>query len=350
MPVRSPKSNCQGMKRFCTYTAKLLLNAVLIAFQALILQSCGSIFDDLEPCPGGVAMRFVYDYNTESANAFANQVDCLTLHIYDADGAFVKTVTPPRENLSDEDWRLQLDLPAGIYHAVAYGGITCDNACFAHVPEPSAGSHFTDISMQLIASKTGQRLHDHFHGAVDFSINADAETMTEVRMPMTKTTNHFRILLRQLDGQPLDGNDFDFYIIDDNKELDHANIPVRSGQDIIYTANLRGKAEEMAFGELSTSRLHLSNSPRFIIASKDLERNRDTRADVSIDEDRIIVDMPLLPYLVLSKSDAVSWSNQEYLDRCSQWNMTFFLDENREWLSTKIIINGWTVRINDLDN
>ena len=51
--------------------------AVLLAAPALAaLSSCGSVFDDLDPCPRGISLRFVYDYNMEKANAFPSQVDC----------------------------------------------------------------------------------------------------------------------------------------------------------------------------------------------------------------------------------------------------------------------------------
>lgn len=165
-------------------------------------------------------------------------------------------------------------------------------------------------------------------------------------MKMTKTTNHFRILLRQLNGEPIDGNDFEFYITDDNKELDYSNNPVKSGQNIIYPSWTRGQVEDVAFGEISTSRLHLSTSPRLTIVSKSNNsktRDRETKAE------NVIIDLPLNTYLLMSKSEASGWGNQEYLDRCSSWNMTFFLDANRRWHKTEIIINNWTIRINDIE-
>lgn len=298
--------------------------------------SCGSVYDDLSPCPNGVVMRFVYDYNLEEANAFPGQVDCLTLHIYDSEGRFLATRRLTGEPLYDENWRYVLDLEPGRYHAVAYGGIDCDKTSFAHIPEPSSGSRYQDISMQLIGSHIGTSLHDHFHGSLDFSVEGDSPEFKQVTMKMTKTTNRFRILLRQLNEQPLDGKDFDFCITDDNRELDHANNPVVSGKELVYPAWTSGMTEDTAFGEIATSRLHLSTNPRLKIYSKT--------------DNSLIIDIPLNTYLLMTKSEASGWGSQEYLDRCSQWNMTFFLDENRNWVSTRVIINGWTVRINDLES
>lgn len=329
---------------------------------AAAMSSCGSVFDDLDPCPAGVEMRFVYDYNLEGANAFPSQVDCLTLHIYDDRGILVSTITENSEAmLGDESWRLTLDLAPGSYHAVAYGGISCDKASFEHTSTPAASSsHYTDIAMSLKKDHVGTRLHDHFHGALDFSIDPAALTYTAVTMNMTKTTNHLRLLLQQLNGEPVDGNDFEFYITDDHTELDHNNTPV-TGHPIKYDAWTKGSISTqdidypeldsrsnvtvetgiggnitVGYGEISTSRLHLSTRPRLIVYSKQAARN--------------IIDIPLNTYLLMGKSDAYNYSNQEYLDRCSNWNLTFFLDSNNLWVDTKIIINGWVVRVNDIQD
>lgn len=330
------------LKRFITQYA---VPALLLAAPAAALSSCG-VMEDLDPCPGGLEMRFVYDHNLESANAFPNQVDCLTLHIYDEEGNFVKTLTETSEALKDENWRLRPDLEPGSYHAVAYGGIACDRASFAHREEPASGSNFTDIAMALKESHVGTRLHDHFHGAVDFTVDARQEGFSQVTVPMTKTTNHFRILLQHLDNRPVNGDDFEFLIEDRNGVLDHRNRPA-SRDMVTYRAWETGsaipdegvRAEEqpvqLGYGELSTSRVMLGSGACLVI------RLKETGGEV--------VRLPLPSTLALSKSSADPWSDQEYLDRCSRWNMTFFLDHNNNWVKTHIIINDWVVRINDHD-
>ena len=71
--------------------------AAAIAFAAVAgLSSCGAIKDDLPPCPEGVTLRFVFDYNMEFANAFPSQVDCLTLLVYDNEGKYVTSRTETR--------------------------------------------------------------------------------------------------------------------------------------------------------------------------------------------------------------------------------------------------------------
>ena len=76
------------------------------------LSSCEKIYDDLEACPHGVSLRFVYDYNMAYANAFSRKVDCLTLYVYDNEDNYVAThVVTADSLLQDEGWRMQLELP-----------------------------------------------------------------------------------------------------------------------------------------------------------------------------------------------------------------------------------------------
>ena len=313
--------------------------AVLLAAPALAaLSSCGSVFDDLDPCPRGISLRFVYDYNMEKANAFPSQVDCLTLHIYDADGNFVATHTETTDALSDEGYRMTIDLPAGDYHAVAYGGIECQDASFAHNVPPVSGTRYTDIAL------------------ADFTVEEGLD-YSQATVRMMKDTNHFRIMLQHMSYDPVDGKDFEFKIVDDNTLFAHDNSLLDNGETT-YTAWTVGQVStghvpaeiqgnkapaadnpvevKVGYAELSTSRLHLMRNPRLIIYSHEKQRN--------------IVELPLNNYLTLSKSDADDMGDQEYLDRQSRWNMLFFLDRDHLWLKTNIVVNDWRVRINDIDD
>ena len=103
---------------------KKTLAATLIAATALSFASCDRIHEDLQPCPQGVRLRFVYDYNMEFANAFPSQVDCLTVLFYDEEGNYVTTRTNMTESdLSDENWRMTVDLEPGRYNIIPYGGM-----------------------------------------------------------------------------------------------------------------------------------------------------------------------------------------------------------------------------------
>ncbi len=64
-------------KFFSRLTGSLATTAFMAG--ASLFSSCESIYEDLDPCPQGLRLRFVYDYNMEFANAFPSQVECLTV-------------------------------------------------------------------------------------------------------------------------------------------------------------------------------------------------------------------------------------------------------------------------------
>lgn len=59
---------------------------------------------------------------------------------------------------------------------------------------------------------------------------------------------------------------------------------------------------------------------------------------------KVIFSIPVNDYALLVKGyNNKAMSDQEYLDRQDEYNMTFFLDERGKWLSSVIIINNWRI-------
>ena len=300
--------------------AFMVIFPTLMAF--LALTGCNAILDDEpEPCPVGLEIRFVYDYNLERANAFPAQVDCLTLHIYDAEGKYVTTRTETSSVLSDENYRMAIDLPEGEYRLVAYGGAECGKASFSHTAIPASGSKDTELGMKMM-----------------------------------KNTNHFRLILQHMTYEPLDGHDYEFKIVDDNTLFDHNNLLVDNGM-VTYTPwdcgsistgtgeipgdNASGNSStitevQIAYADLSTSRLMTMRSPKLIVTHKESGSE--------------LINIPLNNYLLALRSNHFDWcGEQEFLDRKSDWQLFFFLDDPRHWNSAFIRVDDWIVRINDID-
>lgn len=296
-------------------------------------------------------MRFVYDYNMEFANAFPRQVDCLTLYIYDDKDNYVDTKIVTGAELQDEDYRMTLDLEKGNYHFVAYGGLACDKSSFSLLQAPAAGSKRTDLRAAMDADcltvPERRNLHDMFWGQLTL---ATADLYSEGTVKMMKNTNSIRIVLQHVDGTPVKADDFDFEIIDDNTLFNYDNDLLPNG-DVTYIPWAKGQAQtgvsivgpdqvvpqpvEVAYAELSTSRLMTKNSPRLLV-----KRHEDGET---------VIDFPLNNYLLLMRSDRYSkMGDQEYLDRESRWTLYFFLQAGI-WLQTRIVVNDWVVRINDIE-
>ena len=318
-----------------------------VAMGAIVMPSCDSlIYDDLDPCPQGARLRFVYDYNMEFANAFPSQVDCLTLLVYDKDGKYVTSFTQPTtELLKDDSWRLVLPLEPGDYTFEAWGGMACESSSFHFNAAPESQplqSLQVGINSNVLTSPRGTRLHPLFFGQLAMNIPAESTDYTEGTVEMMKDTNNLRIMLQSLDGST-DVNDFVFSIVDDNTLLAYDNnvisrpagtySPWTCGQTSIGTFD-DGQEAMMAYAELSTSRLIAGSDARLLI-----QRSRDMST---------VIDLPLINVLERMKSEYFDWmESQEFLDRESRWEMMFFLN-NGLWLDTYIKINDWDVRVNDI--
>ena len=63
-----------------------------------------------------------------------------------------------------------------------------------------------------------------------------------------------------------------------------------------------------------------------------------------------VLSIPVIDYALLVKGKYNrEMSNQEYLDRQDEYNMTFFLDADHKWLSASVIINSWRVVLDNVD-
>ena len=328
------KSFSDSIKK--TFTMTMMAGAV-IAFTG-----CDRLHEDLQPCDQGLRIRFIYDYNMEFANAFMSQVDCLTVLFYDEQGQYVTTRTNTTSDLKDENWRMDVNLEPGEYTVLAYGGMADSNASFSFVTDPASTS-LHDIEVRLDPDKIGTELHHLFYGKLNTSVEKNSLSYKEVTVEMMKDTNNLRVLLQQVNGEPVDNADYDFTITDNNTlfSWDNDLLPVPT---VTYTPWARDNASpgelpdgsdaSVAWAELSFSRLVTAASPRLQITHRTSGRN--------------VVDIPLNNYLLLLKSQAFSsMPNQEFLDRESRWNMIFFLGENNYWVSTMISIKDWNVRINN---
>lgn len=352
---RSRKKTTTDMKldTFSDYARKgamCVLGLGLAVTAALPLTSCEGIMEDLEECPQGLRLRFVYDYNMEFANAFPSQVDCLTVVFYDAGGNPVATRTnTDREQLGDEFWRMTVDLAPGTYNILAYGGMEDSKANFSFTSEPET-TRMKDLGVRLgsnfLTAPTGTQLHPLFYGRLETAeVGEDDITYRDVTVKMMKDTNNIRILLQNLNGDSLSGDDFTINITDDNTLFDYMNDIVPQ-ENITYWPWTKGQQSAgvlddgreamLAYAELSTSRLVAGHDARLTVTSND--------------NGRTIIDIPLVNYLLLLKSQEFDkMGAQEFLDRESRWAITFFLQGDGTWMDAYIKVNDWIVRINNTE-
>ena len=188
---------------------------LLILLLGIIMSGCDAMHEDLQPCPSGLRLRFVYDYNMEYANAFPSQVDCLILYVFDEEGRRVLSRRAGIAETGDEDWRMILDLAPGRYTCLAYGGMTCDDSSFRFEffsDTPDLEDIEVSVKPGLIGTDPGHRLHDLFYGRLVVEVPEESTRYTEETVKMMKDTNNIRLVLANTNGMTVNRDDFDFII------------------------------------------------------------------------------------------------------------------------------------------
>ena len=293
----------------------------------LVLFSCTSIDETLPECR--LYVRFRYDYNMEFSDAFASQVNRVDVFVFDKDGTFVIKKSEQGETLGGS-YRMPLPLPAGEYQIAAWAGMSDD----FEMPEPVAGkTTLEELTVRMKREESlvhNKALNPLWYGGVQAVSFTGRQEQTET-VSLIKDTNKFRFILQKSGpGEELDINDCLFEIRADNGYYDWNN-DLLDDDMISYRPYYLEKVEDVGIVvEMNTMRL-LEHKKVYLT----LTRKSDGKELMRID---------LIPYLLLTKMEGHNIPAQEYLDRQSEYAIVFFYNpELLNFLSTKIVINGWTI-------
>ena len=293
----------------------------------LVLFSCTSIDETLPECR--LYVRFRYDYNMEFSDAFASQVNRVDVFVFDKDGTFVIKKSEQGETLGGS-YRMPLPLPADEYRIAAWAGMSDD----FEMPEPVAGkTTLEELTVRMKREESlvhNKALNPLWYGGVQAVSFTGRQEQTET-VSLIKDTNKFRFILQKSGpGEELDINDCLFEIRADNGYYDWNN-DLLDDDMISYRPYYLEKVEDVGIVvEMNTMRL-LEHKKVYLT----LTRKSDGKELMRID---------LIPYLLLTKMEGHNIPAQEYLDRQSEYAIVFFYNpELLNFLSTKIVINGWTI-------
>ena len=293
----------------------------------LVLFSCTSIDETLPECR--LYVRFRYDYNMEFSDAFASQVNRVDVFVFDKDGTFVIKKSEQGETLGGS-YRMPLPLPAGEYRIAAWAGMSDD----FEMPEPVAGkTTLEELTVRMKREESlvhNKALNPLWYGGLQAVSFTGRQEQTET-VSLIKDTNKFRFILQKSGpGEELDINDCLFEIRADNGYYDWNN-DLLDDDMISYRPYYLEKVEDVGIVvEMNTMRL-LEHKKVYLT----LTRKSDGKELMRID---------LIPYLLLTKMEGHNIPAQEYLDRQSEYAIVFFYNpELLNFLSMKIVINGWTI-------
>lgn len=330
---------------------------VIIAIITLVcLCSCSKrfIFEGEGDCGVYHHIRFKYDYNMKFADAFANEVNSLSLYVFDDNNILVQEINvDDKETLASDTFEILLEPTPGNYQLLALGGMENETS-FDLIPETKIGETTLEemqVKMHRDYDDNGDAFVENdlrplFHGTLPLTVTEEEGTYTST-VSLTKNTNVIRIMLQEMSDGEVDAEKFIFEITDksglhawDNSRLEDDTITFKPWSVTTGTADIEDYSRtktpvSVALAEHTIGRMKAGNSPILTVKKRE---NGET-----------VLRLPIADYALLTKGNYnKNMSDQEYLDRQDEYTMTFFLDEG-EWLSSVILINSWRVVINEED-
>lgn len=330
------------------------IRAALLAACLPLLAACDAVFDyGEEDCTVTYRVQFRYDMNMKRADAFAAEVNRVTLYASGEDGRVVWQHTEEGAPLAADGYAMTLPLPAGDYRLTAWCGASVDGGAHFSIGEDLSCSlnHGHDADGTASVTTDLDRL---YHGMLSVSLPATmgAERTFTCTVPLVKNTNVVRVVLQQLAGQSLDPSRFSFFITADNGRMDAGNVLLADEPVTYHAWRVESAQGEVYAGTGEAGRVSVSY-PAVVaeLTTARLVKGRDVRLTVTDrDTGGTVLSIPLIDYALMVKGYYNEpMDDQEYLDRQDEYSMVFFLDEGSRWMNAYIYVNSWKIVLQGAD-
>lgn len=325
------------------------LGIAAIGMAALFATSCTMVTDEPTPCPAELNIRFVYDYNIKFADAFANEVKSVNVWAFRPDGSLAWSGSASGEELSRDGFVMHTPLTEGEYDFVSWCGLE-DNGSFDLATYTPASKEELEVTLKTLEEEglnvSKDRLPGLFHGQihkVKYEIDPYAPSYKTVTIPLMKDTKDIRIMLQHLDGSPIENRQFTVTITNADKFLGWNN-------SVLPSPTVTYKPWNIKYGQTTPPRENTRTettvaSLLFEMSTSRLMENSDCVLTVHRQwDDRDIIRINLISYLLFVKGHYGDITDQEYLDRQDDYSIVFFIDQHSNWYTAGgIYINGWAV-------
>lgn len=367
------------------YWQKIRKAAGLLLGGALLLGAggCSLMHDDLQPCAVKPSTRttvnFIYDYNTEDKDLFAESVGGVTLYVFDADGILCdlrEFSNATTENaLKAGDFKVEFnseEIEPGkeyTFYAVAHahdsgytGAVTLPGAAFRRT-ELVKGSH-TPFDFSIVLDRDGDGIVDHEGVMIDalwisrvpvtLEVPEEVEPaegdpqepdhLLDVTVPLMRVTNTIRVTFFETDfPDTIDPSYYEARLVTDAGagKLDILGNPLADGKlnykpvrQWTSVRSIDGVPTACITAEFGVSRLMFTSNLMLEIDSQ---------------LTGITTRVENLPFILSRGNEAYAekgWSRQEYLDRQYDYDFDMPLgDPIPKWIQLNIGILSWSKRV-----
>ena len=333
------------------------INKFLLALSILLLAtSC--VKDELEDC--STSISFSYTWNMFNVDYFHNQVDEVSLFVFDASGHYLKTIHEKGKHVQSPNFKMEISgVPNGNYHlvALAHNNRYKDVASYFELPKftPSVSTMTNFLAKLKMGENNTYRsiLNNHLLG---YSKNVEINTSLkrDIIIPTKKINKALRVVLIETGSKEVVIEDYTIRIedLDGNGVVKH-DFDLLKGNPINYLPNLYKRVEprqgeynnkneseklNALAAEFSLSRLNESHNVRLIVEDK---------------QGKTVLNKNLIDLIYLLKHEGYlpeNMSFQEYLDRKDEFAISIYVEgDTSTWLKTRIIINGWVINLISID-
>lgn len=340
-----------------------LLSCLLLLPAAVMMTSCNDfIYDYQGDCDPYYKVKFVYDRNLKYTDAFAAEVDEVTLYIVDQNGRIVWQKNESGEALQSGNYMMDVEgIAPGTYSLIAW----CGSGHKTDFATPGDATHHTHLQSTLGGRKPHAEewdfdgsaidndFRDLYHGKLMDVVFPATEGTHVFEIPLTKDTNDVHVVLQHLSGEPVDESKFLFTIREENGYLDWDNT-ILDDEPLTYYAHTvtNGYAgvdipDYKGDGQGGESRAITSVS----CAVADFQISRITPEKSCMvriynkEDHSLVASIPLADYAVMTKGAHARLNDSDYLDYRDDYSLVLFLDDNGRWINTSIYINSWHVII-----
>jgi len=322
----------------------LLLLSILFLFTTCIK-------DDLaEDCR--IRIHFDYSYNMFSENHFGEQVDQVTVYVFDEGGTYLQSVTERGTHVLTNDFTMAVPLFNGKYQFVVFAQnnkIQDKTGNFEFPSLQSGQSTLDDLTATLRRTNSvfGGQLNNLLVGYHN-TIHIDYVTHSEVVIETKKITNTVRVILADRGQEEINTSSYSMQITDQAGngivKYDYTLVPdgtltylpylIEKGTDV-NTANQLQPGDQLKrtiVNEFSISQMEQTHEMRLTVArtgtgEKIINANLFALLHALYETDKEFND---------------DWSFQEYIDREDLFVITLYVDSHT-WLDSTVIINGWVI-------
>lgn len=302
---------------------------IFIVTSLFIASSCEHLHEDLPECR--LFVRFKYDYNMLSADAFHSLVDKVELYVFDKDGKFLFKQSEEGPPLSAGNYLMEVNLPTGQYKFMAWAGVHRSYDIASLKPGEST---ITELKLKLKRDASliiNKKLEPLWYGEI-IDVNITGTTNQTEVINLIKDTNKVRFVFRSAtDGDwNLNMDAYDYEIIESNGYLDYDNSLLKDDIISYRPYYMEQKNSSTVAVELNTMRLMADREIRFVVTEKAVGQE--------------VFNIDLMDFLSMTETEGHNWSEQEYLDRQDEYVIVFFFSGVSVdlWQAVQININGWT--------